>query len=128
MKLSPKQKNDLEVSMYFIPQTMKHIPISDEDIQMYFEWSEQGKHKDKVGGMPYKMNGFNALVQGKEWRGIHMQMYEEGVLDSTIPYADILEDTPRSVVDFIKKEMFKGIDAEQIETCYQQIINNICPQ
>lgn len=124
---SQKQQTDLEVTQYFIPQVMKKIEITGEDTQMYFEWSEQGKHKDKVGGMPYPMDGFNALVQGKEWRGVHMGMYEEGVLDQTMPYYEILggngEILPRSVVDFMKKEMFKGIDAETIEKCYQYILN-----
>lgn len=32
---------------------------------------------------------------------------------------------PREVVDFMKKEMFKGIDSEIIEMCYQNILTEI---
>lgn len=126
MKLSNKQKSDLEVTMYFIPKAMENIPVIDSDIQMYFEWSDNGKHKDKID--TYKMDGFNSLVQGKQWRGIHMGMYEDGVLDGTMPYYDVLQSdgniTPRPVVDFMKKEMFKGIDAEIIENCYQSLLSS----
>lgn len=144
MKLTSLQEKDLETVLYFIPELMKHIPISNGDIKMFFENSEKGLHKEKVGGLPYKMDGFNALLEGKSWRGVHMRMYEEGVLDGTMPYFTILggydkvmkrkwwqfwkkkytyvhSPVPRAVVDFMKKEMFKGADAVTIERCYQTL-------
>jgi hypothetical protein len=142
--MTKKQKIDLETVKYFIPHAMKHVSITEKDIEMFFEWSEQGKHKNKVGGMPYKMDGFNALVQGKEWRGVHMGMWEEGVLDGSVPCITLLggyalnverkwyqfwkEKTyfvhnpiPISVVDFMKKEMFKGYDSKLIENVYNSL-------
>ncbi len=72
-------------------------------------------------------------------------MYEDGVLDGSMPYFVILggydktvvrkwwqfwkkkythvhDPIPRAVVNQMKKEMFKGIDAEIIEKCYQSIL------
>lgn len=145
--MTKSQKNDLKITKYFIPKVFKNIEITNEDEKMYFEWSESGKHKDKISGMPYKINGFNALVQGKEWRGIHMGLYEQGVLDSSVPYLVLLggneitihrkwwqfwkekitfknKPIPREIVDFMKKEMFKGKHSEMIEQIYQKILAN----
>lgn len=122
MKLSPHRKSDLETVMYFIPPACKGIPITEQDIQMFFENSEQGLHKEKIK-ISHFSDGFNALLQGKSWRGVHMGMWEEGILDGSVPYYDILKEVPRSVVDFMKKEMFGGKDAELIiERCYQDIL------
>lgn len=149
MRLSTKQIYDLESIMYFIPKTIEHIEITHEDVKMFFEYSDKGLHKEKTGTfvlLPKELqNGFNALIEGKKWRGINMMMYEEGVLDGTMPYYTLLGGydgtrkrkwyelwkpkyvhyhipMPRSVVDFMEKEMFKGKDAELIEKVYQQLI------
>lgn len=143
MKLTKSQQNELEVWEYFIPTNCQWLPKTDRDIEMFFEWSQEGKHKSKtmVGDLSY----FNALREGKRWAGVHWQMYEEGVLEGTMPYFTILGGfnatvkrkwwqfwkskythvnipIPRSVVDQMKKEMFKGIDAETIEKCYQRVL------
>ncbi len=147
MKLTKSQQNELEVWEYFMPDNCKWLPKTGKDIEMFFEWSEQGKHKDKlrwnynITEHPY----FQGLVEGKRWAGIHWQMYEDGVLDGTMPYFTILggndkivykkwwqiwrhkyrlihNPPPRSVVNQMKREMFTGIDAEVIENCYQRIL------
>lgn len=43
-----------------------------------------------------------------------MGMYEEGVLEGSMPYSVILDGMPKSVVEFMAKEMFKGRDADSI--------------
>jgi len=48
MKLTKKQGLDLESIIYFIPEQMKDIYISEEDIEKFFEYSDQGKHKEYV--------------------------------------------------------------------------------
>ncbi len=113
--MTKKQATDLETIKFFIPRAMRHIPITKQDEIMFLEWSDEGKHKDKVGGLPYPLDGFNALVEGKSWRGVHMRMYEEGVNDLSMPYLEIVSGMPRPVVDFLKKEMFKGSHAKLIE-------------
>lgn len=148
MKLSQRKQNELEVWEYFIPSNCHWADKTDKDIDMFFEWSEQGKHKELISIPTFKPEGrtyFHALVWGKKWAGIHIhELYEQGVLDGTMPYYTILSGfdktiyrkwwqfwkpkkwftytaVPRPVVDFIKKEMFKGKDAEIIEECYQTL-------
>ena len=82
------------------------------------------------------------------------EMYEPGVLDGSMPYCELLRSmeyryrrprwlfkilnhfwgvnifstwlsiTPRPIVEFMKKEMFQGIDADLIETVYQLILES----
>ncbi len=112
------QSKDLETVRFFIPLAMlpsegkPGVDITDRDVVDFFEYSEEGKHAEKVGLST--MDGFNALVQGKRWRGIHMEMWEEGIMDGTIPYIVLLEGLPDSVVEFMSREMFKGRDKELI--------------
>lgn len=116
--LTPHQQNDLETVKFFIPECMKHLEITGQDIIDFFEWSEKGLHTSRlsVGAFnPAKhMNGLNALYQGKRWRGIHMQMWEDGVLSCDVPYQVLLEDLPYPVLEFASREMFKGADREVI--------------
>ena len=92
------------------------------------------------------MDGFNALIQGKEWRGVHMRIFEEGIMEGSMPYMTILtkdvkikrkwwqllkplyrtEARPieKSTVDFMAKEMFKGIDKEVIYNAYSTLLYN----
>lgn len=135
--MTKSQQNELKVWEYFIPKNIAWLPKTEEDITKFFEWSEQGKHKEREphGDFSY----FNALREGKSWAGVSMQIFEEGVLDGTMPYITILggfdnnkkwwqfwksehKPIPRYIVDFMKKEMFKGKDAEIIESCYQQLL------
>jgi len=93
---------------------------------MFFEWSQQGKHKDIHFDSNKPYTYFLALKEGKRWAGIHWQMYEDGVIERTMPYYDLLKDEddkpiPVEVVNQMKREMFKGADAEIIEKCYQKI-------
>ena len=59
-----------------------------------------------------------------------MEMYEEGVLERSMPYFVLLggyqgeKPMPRNVVNFMKKEMFKGIDGNVIENAYQLVLSN----
>ena len=146
MTFTKAQQKDLETIEYFIPQVCRSVQITDEDRRKFLEYSERGLHKEEVGDWRKGVrDGFNALREGKRWRGVHIhEMWEEGVLEGSTPYFTILEgfDTivkrkwwqfwkptfkhnpmPRSVVDFMKKEMFKGQDAEIIEKCYQTIVS-----
>lgn len=144
MKLSNKQKVDLETILYFIPKSLKHIEITDLDIKKFFDYSDKGMHKEEVKQSHFR-DGFNALIYGKVYRGRQMEMWEDGVLSGDMPYFVILgandktivkkwwqfwkekytfkhNPLPREVVDFMKKEMFKGKDADVIEQCYQILI------
>jgi len=126
--MTPKQQKDIESIMFFIPK-LKYPTSTKEDIKNFLELSERGLHKELENYL--KMDGFNALVQGKRWRGIHVhELWESGILDGLVPYWTLLggenpkEIMPRSVVDFMKKEMFKGIDANRIEYHYQEVLKH----
>lgn len=117
IRLTKAQQNELEVFCYFSAGKIKPDDFSNEELKAYYDWSERG-----IGS---NVKNTNRIGQAKRWTGVTMRMYEQGILDGTMPYSVILGKTPyndkpvpRSVVDFMKKEMFKGIDAELIEKCY----------
>lgn len=125
MNLTTRQRADLETVRYFIPTTMSDTPITDSDIERFFAYSERGEGESK--GKFASSSGYDALLQGKRWREWHMRAWEETVLEGTIPYWTLLggerpdEVPPRSVVEYMKKSMFGGIDASLIEDVYQRI-------
>ncbi len=138
--MTKAQSNDISVCRYFVPKSMRHILITPSDERMFREWSEKGMHRDKVG--TYVMDGFNALVQGKEWRGVMMGEWEQGVLDGSNPYFTLLggfcgkrtkwwqfwrkwhEPIPDNVASFMSREMFKGADSELIMRLHRSIKSN----
>lgn len=115
--MTSKQRTDLECIKHFIPRCMKDILITEEDERDFLSYSERGMFKDRH--VQFGRTGFDALCEGKRWRGIHVhEMYEQGIMDGSVPYCVLVEGLPRVVVDFLKKEMFEGNDAELIEMCY----------
>jgi len=116
--LTRKQQNELECIKYFMDKDDK---FNDEDIGMFFFYSECGI-KPKAG-----TEGYESLLQGKRFRDIHVGMWEEGVLDGTVPYSDLFGEgareekdvPPKSVVEFMAKTMFQGIDYDIIMASYK---------
>ncbi len=123
MRLSKGRKKELECITYFIPRFVKWDKITEEDIKKYFEWSDEGKHKDIIKShWEFPHDGFTALRQGKRWRAIHAkEMYEGGILDGSIPYSVLLEGFPKCVMEYLSKEMFQGHDKELIEEVWREI-------
>lgn len=127
-KLTKKQKADLESIEYFIPSMCSYPKITDEDRIMFLEHSDKGLHKDKVGNR--KIDGFNALIQRKRWRGIQIhELWEDDMVSDcpTTCYHDILgftdeEPVSENVMKFIAKEIFQGIDKELITKFYYEHI------
>ena len=123
-----KQQKDLETVKYFIPKILKDVVITEEDEKNFLKFSEQGIEPEYEVQIPilerYK-SGYYALREGKKYRGLHMRLWEEGILEGTNAYWTLLgredesEKPPRVVVDFMKREMFHGMDAEKIEKIYQ---------
>jgi hypothetical protein len=138
MKLSNRQKADLESILFFIPADMKNIPITENDITHFLALSERGLGTNS--GKFASGSGTSALIQGKRWREWHMRSYEEAVLEGTLPYFTLLggycgkkrgwflrllgfemfkhAPLPRAVVDYMKKSMFGGTATEIIEQTY----------
>lgn len=145
MNLTIKRKGELVVWGYFIPPNCKWTSKNEKDIEMFFEWSEKGMHKNIYFQKGKENSYFLALREGKKWAGIHWDMYEQGVLDGSMPYICLLRDskriyrkwyefwkdkyrteeiiTPREVVNMMKKEMFKGMDSDVIEDLYQKTLD-----
>jgi len=129
--MTKAQKNDIELCLFFCPERYKHTPTETE-IQEFLDLSERG-----IGKQEGKFSK-NPLILGKTYRGLNMGMWEEGVLEGTVPYITLLggfennkkwwefwksehKPIPRVVVDFMKKEMFQGKDADLIERIYEEI-------
>lgn len=112
--MTKKQQRDLNSIEWFIPERMLG-EITDADKSDFFNLSERGiKPKNETVG-------FKKLMEGKRWRGIHIGMYEEGVLEGSVPYVVLIEDMPEDVVWYIAKEMFCGIDREKIMSLASKI-------
>ena len=118
---------DLQLALYFVPQALKHIEITEENKKMFVEWASQGKHKEKIK-LSHFDDGFNTLVQGKKWAGITAhELWEPGLLDGSVSYWTLLggedddEILPKFIVDWMKREMFKGKDANLIEELYRKV-------
>lgn len=120
--MQSNRDKEIECIKFFIPRVCRNVRITKLAIRKYFEWSERGFHKKELEGMIRKKSGFNSLVEGKRWRGIHVhELYERGILDGSVPYLVLLEGMPRLVVNFLRKEMFKGKDSELIEKIYTKL-------
>lgn len=118
-----RQQNDIDCIKWFYPRAKD---ATHEEEEEFLAHSERG--------VPITKKNFgskdNVLVEGKRWRGIHIhELWEQGILEGSVPYFTLLggedeeEIPPRYVVDFMKKEMFKGEDAELIEKLYNEIRN-----
>lgn len=117
LNLSKSKKDELE-RLYFFGEIVKKqlAKVTDADLEAYFAFSERGV-KPKV-----ETDGYWALNEAKRWQGIHVhELYEPGVMDCSMPYMAFIEPSmPRSVIDFLKREMFKGQDAHLIEEIYAE--------
>lgn len=137
--MTNKQRIDIEVCKYFIPEEYKPTEITAKDMEDFLAWSQEGKYKYRFRmGYNCIKDGFDALALGKSRRGLHIELYENGVLEGTVPYFSLLggfdgnkqwwqfwksehKPMPKLIVDFIKKEMFQGRDSEIIESVYVEL-------
>ena len=141
MKISKKQQIDLETIKYFVPEDWSKIEIIDKDITDFFAMSEKGikKERPRYFKSIEEITGYDVLLEGKRRRGIHMEMWEDGILSGDVPYYTLLgglennkkwyefwrskhKPIPREVVNFMKREMFKGGDAKLIEHVYASLL------
>jgi len=103
-----KQDIDIESVRYFA----KGEPTN-EQVEEYKEWSNNGT----------KISTDNPMISGKKWRDIHIGMYEEGILDGSVPYWTLMEDMPYPVAVYMSKSMFRGMDRDLIMTCWHEVNN-----
>ncbi len=145
--LTKGQQNDIALCEWFYPACVgKYTEL---DIKEYLALSERGEdlNGNKIPKTEREDSKFskNPLIVAKGRRGLHMAMWEDGIMDCSVPYFTLLggyegvrkwynpmrwlkgrfyhKPIPRFVVDFMKKEMFKGADADIIENCYQYLFD-----
>jgi hypothetical protein len=117
---------EIERLEYFIPKiNIKKMISADEAFTQY---SERGIKPDfsRIEN-PYR---FYQLQEAKRWQGISIhEMWEQGILDGSVSYWTLLggespkEIIPRVIVNFMKKEIFKGKDKDLIEKTYKDILS-----
>lgn len=125
-KLTQKQTKDIETIEWFCPKffTGETIypcgaipdPLGDDPIDVFLDFSDKGIKF--IGRRTNDLSKLERLIQGKRYRGVMIGEYEHGVLNGDVPYSTLLQGVPESVKDFLKKEMFKGMDAECIESVW----------
>ena len=131
--LSRKQLVDLESIEYFIPDVYRGVPITIEDKQDFLMFSDKGiipNHRvDSIqfnkGNNGSKkdinisfftgktLNGYQLLFLGKSRRGLHVKLWEDGIMAGTHPLYTLVQDgngrIPASVMEFMEKSLFKGL-------------------
>lgn len=138
MKLTKKQQEDIDFYLEFCPSNFYHQP-TDEEIKEFLDFSERGvKPVGEKGGASGQ--SLNPIIIGKSYLGLNIQLWQEGVMEGSIGYFSLLggfddwekendkyifkhKPVSRRLVDYMKSQMFKGIDAEIIETAYQKILS-----
>lgn len=121
---------EVERIKWFIPVGCNGIPYGKKAIkaeEAFILFSERGI-KTPLENIedPYK---YRQLLEGKRWQGIHIQMWEDGIMDSCcLGYWTLLggedpkEVPPEYVVKFMSTTMFKGHDKDMILRVYEEII------
>ncbi len=125
MKLSQKQRIDLESIEYFV-----HDPsnITDDDRRDFLAFSDRGiipEHRqgqlrltkghsskqniDLAFFTNKQLNGYQKLFLGKSRRGLHVQLWEDGIMDGVTPIVTLVENLPEAVMLFMEKSLFKGL-------------------
>jgi hypothetical protein len=130
-KLTPSRKKDLESIEFYIPKNYEGNPHGKKIItaeEAFFNKSDFGITPDfSQVDSPARLL---KLLEGKRWRGIWIhEIYEPSILEGSMCYWTLLggedykEILPKAVVDFIKKELFKGIDKDIIEKTYAEVVS-----
>jgi len=129
LKLSKRQKDDIETILYFILCEDK-CKITNDDILEFMLFSDKGIKPNK------ETEAFDTLKSGKIWRQRHCQgeddelgMWEEGVktwmiggyLELLNPFNDKELLTP-AIVKYMSNTMFKGADKFVINTMYDEAL------
>jgi hypothetical protein len=139
--ISKKQQADIDFYLGFCPENLYHLPTR-EEINEFLDFSEKGiKPTQRTGGALGQ--SLNPISIGKSCLGLNITLWQEGVLEGTVPYYTLLggfegkkrkwwqfwkplfahELVSRRLVDYMKTQMFKGHDADLIERVYQQILH-----
>ena len=106
-KLTGRQRREVAVLKHFTPESLTGIPILDQDVSAYFDWSDRG-----VGNAPGRVaqeargchyTGLSALFFSKRNRDLSIASYQEDW--GTLMCAPDFMDEPKEVAEFIAKSL-----------------------
>ena len=133
-KKEVKENMSVVLAKYFMPLAMKKIIITEDDKKKYLEWDERWLHKEEVDDFKFmfQTSGFSALVRGKQRAWIHVAIYEQGILDGSMPYYVIFDEGKLdiAIVKYLAWTLFKGKYRNDIMNQYYLLrweTNNIIP-
>ena len=108
IKLTKGRLKDIEIIKFFIPSWCPYINPTEQDMIDFLYLSERGIYRQNVHYTLF--NGYNALIQGKRWRGIHIhEMWNAAISEGIITINELKEDLPDEVFIFTCKELNKSI-------------------
>lgn len=116
MKLSQKQREDLDSALYFAPTNCFYKEVTNEDIKRYFDMSDKGigkkeieyqlaKENQEKAGRNIKYSGLAKIIHGKRNRDLQITSYLED-WGNGISFVDF-DSEPEQVVKFISRSMKK---------------------
>lgn len=109
MKLTNKNRRELEVLRHYMLAHMKHIPLPDEAIEAYFDWSDRGNRRFLAEASAEINSGvagpYTALLAGKRLRDLQVTSFRRDWGD-LINEHDFV-DEPDSVAQFLAKALRK---------------------
>lgn len=111
MKLTGKQRKELEIIKWFIPANCSFEEITDEDIERFFAWSDRGEGASELRQIiaplqkQAKMSGLAALYWGKQRRDLQITSYLED-WGATCNAYDFV-DEPEVVAEYLAKRLKK---------------------
>lgn len=128
-KLTKKQELEKKNLEWFGSFLFKQFPPHEGEFEEYLAHSERGKI---IKGFVRGNQTFNVYDEAKIWRGrmIH-ELWEDSFYKENTGWIGLFtllggeskeEIMPRYIVDFVKKEMFAGQDANLIEEIYQKVL------
>ncbi len=115
--MTKKQQNEIKCLDYF--SLAKELYAGNDECnaeEEYFKITQDGKSKK------YKNARLEQLLDAKKWRLRQMDMYEQGIIDGSVPFSTLLFDEdekalPNYIINFMAKTMFKGMEKETIINC-----------
>lgn len=111
MKLTNKNCREIEILEMFKPAMFHNIPITDNDIKRFFDYSDRGRGKDEYTKrianetQTKKYTGLSAMHWAKRNRDLTVRMWEED-WGSTLNAYSFVPDT-RPMAEFASKSLHK---------------------
>jgi len=132
IKVKKGRLRELQCIFYFLPDNFDGVDKTPDakykeeylfvdnrvdSLLNYFNTVERGVNSLNVSNVKVS----NLLFQANRWRGIHMTMYQEGVLSGDMPYSVILEGVSLVVAKYLAGNLFRGVDRDLIMSVWEEV-------